>query len=308
MKRFLVSCMMASVVLSAIGQTKIAGALQSYNEDTRGKERTQQYMPVDGAFVSESTLDDFLTGKCGANRFTRALYGGHSDWRVETSDRPVFAVVKKNHHRNIRFIVNGVALDSVEYCRSQYVDGMRIYRLRDSRWGRNAELNLQVIAMNDREGALWQFDNRGFTSQARFQARVCAIANPKLKRNGDIGADAPGVFEASPKQTDLVTKEWAGEGKTWFVIDSVNRISSISDEQALMLFQQAVQHNTDLASRIEFHTPNPYINALASALTFAADGDWDGKTWLHGCIGWRMPLAGWRAVERSADQSLQCIR
>ena len=27
----------------------------------------------------------------------------------------------------------------------------------------------------------------------------------------------------------------------------------------------------------------------------AADGDWDGQTWLHGCIGWRMPLAGWRA-------------
>jgi len=28
----------------------------------------------------------------------------------------------------------------------------------------------------------------------------------------------------------------------------------------------------------------------------AADGDWDGLTWLHGCVGWRMPLAGWRAA------------
>jgi hypothetical protein len=30
-------------------------------------------------------------------------------------------------------------------------------------------------------------------------------------------------------------------------------------------------------------------------MVLAADGDWDGQTWLHGCVGWRMPLAGWRA-------------
>ena len=296
MKRTLTFCLLVSLALTIAGQTRIAGALQSYNEETRGKQRSQQYRPVDGAFVSESTLEDFLTGKCGVNRFTRALYGSYSDWRVETSDRPVFAVVKKNHHRNIRFIVNGVALDSVEYCRSQYIDGMRIYQLRDSRWGRNVELNLQVIAMKDREGALWLFDDSGFTSKAHFQARVCAIANPKLKRNGDIGADQPGVFEASPKEADLVTKEWTGEGKTWFVIDSINKIASVSDMQAQQLYQEALDYNHQLASRIQFHTPDPYINALASALTFAADGDWDGQTWLHGCIGWRMPLAGWRAA------------
>ena len=50
-----------------------------------------------------------------------------------------------------------------------------------------------------------------------------------------------------------------------------------------------------LAGRIVFDTPDPYVNTLGGALAVAADGDWDGKTWLHGCIGWRMPLAGWRA-------------
>lgn len=28
----------------------------------------------------------------------------------------------------------------------------------------------------------------------------------------------------------------------------------------------------------------------------AADGIWDGEVWLHGAIGWRMPLSGWRAA------------
>ena len=275
---------------------QISGALQSYNDGRQNESRTQQYFPVGDAFVSESTLDDFLQGRCGANRFTRALYGSHSDWRLETSDRPVFAVVKKNHHRHIRFVVNGVSLDSVGYCRSQYVDGMRTYQLRDQRWGADAELTLQVLAMPDREGALWLFEDRRFVPAAHFQARVCAVAHPKLKRNGDIGADQPGVFEASPTEAGLMTKEWEGGRESWFVIDSINQISSLSDEQARALFQQAVGYNSQLARRITFSTPDPYVNTLGGALAFAADGDWDGQTWLHGCIGWRMPLAGWRAA------------
>ena len=67
----------------------------------------------------------------GNNRYTRALYGGYTDYRVETSDRPVFAVVKKGHHRNIQFMLAAkpegpyVSLDSVEYCKATYIDGMR---------------------------------------------------------------------------------------------------------------------------------------------------------------------------------------
>ena len=272
--------------VSHLCEAQIAGALQSYNDGRQNEQRQQQYFPEGDAFVCEN----------GRNRFTRALYGGFSDWRVETSDRPVFAVVKKGHHRHVRFIVNGVALDSTDYCKAQYVNGMRIYQLRDQRWGSGAELALQVVAMPDREGALWLFDERRFAAPARFEARVCAIASPRLSRNGDIGADKPGVFEASPTEADLATKSWTGGGETWFVIDSINTISTMSDEQARREFMKAVIYNGSLMERIRFRTPDPYVNTLGGALVQAADGDWDGKTWLHGCIGWRMPLAGWRAA------------
>ena len=248
--------------------------------------REQQYFPEGDGFVCVN----------GTNRYTRALYGGWTDWRVETSDRPVFAVFKKNNHRNIRFRVNGVALDSTNYCKATYVNGMRLYTLRDSRWGDEAELALQVVALPDREGAVWLFDDCHFVKPAHFEARVCAIASPKLQRNGDIGADKAGVFEAAADEKDLTTKEWEGGHETWFVIDSVNKIASYSDDLSRSLFHKAVLHNSELSQRIRFETPNPYINALGSALAFAADGDWDGKTWLHGCVGWRMPLAGWRAA------------
>ena len=245
-----------------------------------------QYRPENGGFVCEN----------GTNRFTRALYGGWTDYRIETSDRPVFAVAKKNYHRNIRFRVNGVALDSTDYCRATYVNGMRIYSLKDHRWGKDAELALQVVACPNQEGGVWLFDDRHFAQPARFEARVCAIANPKLSRNGDIGADKPGVFEAAPDEKDLVTKAWMGGHETFFVIDSINKISNVSDDEAHRLFMNAVAYNSQLSERIKFETPDPYVNTLGSALAFAADGDWDGQTWLHGCIGWRMPLAGWRAA------------
>ena len=258
----------------------------SYNLDKTGVERSQQYWPEDGGFVCEN----------GTNRFTRALYGGWTDYRIETSDRPVFAIVKKNHHRHLRFLVNGVPLDSTDYCRALYVNGMRIYSLRDHRWGEQAELALQVVALFDREGAVYLFDDRRFASPAIFRAELCAIANPKLHRNGDIGADKPGVFEASPGREDLVVSEWSGGQETFFVIDSINKVARIPADEARRLFLVAVMYNGQLSERIKFETPDPYINVLGSALAFAADGDWDGQTWLHGCVGWRMPLAGWRAA------------
>ena len=140
MIRSLLSLLLVACSASFV-EAQIAGALPSYNDGKQNVERTQQYFPEGDAFVCEN----------GNNRFTRALYGSHTDWRVETSDRPVFAVVKKNHHRHIRFQVNGVPIDSTDYCKASYVNGMRIYCLRDKRWGEDAELALTVVAMPDRE-------------------------------------------------------------------------------------------------------------------------------------------------------------
>lgn len=53
----------------------------------------------------------------------------------------------------------------------------------------------------------------------------------------------------------------------------------------------------ELAGRIKITTPDPYFNTLGGALAVAADGIWGEEgVWLHGAIGWRMPLSGWRAA------------
>lgn len=235
----------------------------------------KQYDPENGAFVCEN----------GTNRFTRALYGSHTDWRLETSDRPVFAVVKKGHHRHISFEINGVSLDSTDYCKAWYQNGMRRYHLRDRRWG-DTDLRLDVVALPDREAAVWKFCP---TSSLCLKAKTFQIAQPKLYRNGDIGADAPGVLEAAGTALQEVELILDGEDYLQVCVDEL-QVGQGADD-----FQKAVSHFRSLSERIRFETPDPYINTLGGALVLAADGDWDGQTWLHGCIGWRMPLAGWRA-------------
>ena len=84
----------------------------SYNDHKRGTPRALQYLPSGEDFVCVN----------GKNRYTRALYGSTAEWRLETSDRPVFATYKKNQTGNIRFrIWNGeqmMWLDEAEYCKA----------------------------------------------------------------------------------------------------------------------------------------------------------------------------------------------
>ena len=257
----------------------------SYNLDKIGVERQQQYQPRHGSFVCEN----------GTNRYTRALYGSYTDWRLETSDRPVFAVVKKDHHRNIQFVLekDGVAypLDQTAYCRASYRDGRREYQLKDKRWG-DGVVRIEVLAMPDREAAVWRIASPQF--EGRLLAVTYQIAQPRLHRNGDIGADKPGCLEAAGDPLQTVEIPF-GRCHTAYLEVQLDQLRQLDAEEGRDAFQRARSYYRQLASRIQFKTPDPYINTLGGALVLAADGDWDGQTWLHGCIGWRMPLAGWRA-------------
>ena len=112
----------------------------------------QTYRPEGRAFVCIN----------GNNRYTRALYGSHTDWRIETSDRPVFAVYQKLGSRNVAFHVNGVYIDEADYCEARYEDGMRSYVVRHKAWGPQAVVRLKVVALLTGEQALWRFQFAGF--------------------------------------------------------------------------------------------------------------------------------------------------
>ena len=250
--------------------------------------RNQNYRPEGRAFVSVN----------GENLYTRALYGGPTEYRLETGDRPVFAIFKKpdgkdSNHRNIRFKVNGISIDAAAHCEARYEDGMRSYVLHDTRWGKKAVVRLKAVASLEAEEVLWRFQVADFDAPVKLEAVVSHIVKPKLSRNGDLGVDPANAFEADGKKPVQVLNGSIEE--VCYVLCKTTTLSLLKEREGAVIFEKAEKAMMELAGRIQFNTPDPYINTLGGALAVAADGDWDGQTWLHGCIGWRMPLAGWRA-------------
>ena len=240
----------------------------------------------------------------GNNRYTRALYGSVDEWRLETSDRPIFAIFKKNNHRNIRFLIkcNGQAfqLDSVEYCKAKYEAGKREYLMKDKRWG-GGVLKLSVLAYPQTEGAVWKFAAENFgKAKIEIVGMICETKVSKFKRAGDIGKfDGPEAFDApaQPKMLSTVAgiMPQKGAAELYFSVDNTV-LSTGKNSEMCKRYQAAEQWRSDLASSVIFNTPDAYLNPVGGTMVMAADGAWNGQVWTHGAVGWRMPLPGWRAA------------
>lgn len=64
------------------------------------------------------------------------------------------------------------------------------------------------------------------------------------------------------------------------------------------LFEKAEHHRQAIARRIVVDSPDPFINAAASALSVATDAIWDAdqKLFMHGAVCWRTKYLGWRGA------------
>ena len=253
-------------------------------------ERKLNYQPEGRAFVCIN----------GQNRFTRALYGSHTAYRIETSDRPVFAVTDGKWGKNIQFriVVDGkpLNLDSTEYCKASYEAGRRDYWLKDPRF-KGGTLQVSVLACPDKEGGVWQFVAQDFQQAVQIEGCIRQMRAKKLVRSGDIGRmEQPGCFEAAEG-----SKVEGQRSKAVISLNNNTGYIAIEGDQLqggdfTILYNNAEQARNQLASMVTFNTPDAYLNTIGGAMVMAADGAWDGRVWNHGAVGWRMPLPGWRGA------------
>ena len=83
-------------------------------------------------------------------------------------------------------------------------------------------------------------------------------------------------------------------GSDYVVIKNDDSVKLITDDLK-KYFDSAEQRRKEIAGTIKTETPDPFISPLGGVLSTAADAIWE-DSWLHGAIGWRMPLNGWRAA------------
>ena len=254
--------------------------------DHQGKPpRAMNYFPDGGDIVCIN----------GTNRYTRALYGSHTRMRLETSDRPVFATYDRDNSVNISFLIDDghtlLPLDSTSFCEARYQGGQRTYTVGHHSWG-DGTAQITALATYTEEGALWRFHTEGFSFRPVFHAVIRSVANKKMTRDGDYGLELRSSFEAAG--LSLQTLTWTNDSDTYILLTPERQliVDTLGEERYIR--EQAIRE--EITSRLKIQTPDPYINTLGANLAAAADGLWDGQTWLHGCVGWRTPLAGWRGA------------
>lgn len=279
-----------SVPLLAAGQSYIG--LFNHNSIDRNADRVMQYSP---------TSEGSIYRKNGDNLYTRALYGGNTAFRIETSDRPIFGAFHGKDNRNIHFKVKTadrwLRLDSVAECQSYYRGGERRYELSDPQWGKG-RISITALAPFDREAGIWKIEASDMPAGAEIVGICVPTVKIQLNRNGDMGADPANAFAPDPdvQTQETVSMPVGGGHKTFYVEYFDKKIEAGNQPRLADVFAEADRYRTELSGILEINTPDPYFNVLGPVITHSAEGSWDGKTWLHGAIGWRGTLSGWRGA------------
>ena len=307
------------------------------------EERTLRYLP-DG--------EDFVIVN-GDRKFTRALYGGHTGFRLETSDVPEFAFYLPHMGGNLSFSlqrgVQCISLNDADRVEARYRAGSRIYHISDSLLGKGT-LTITAQACYTEDAALWQVSAKDMPTDIALQWLYGGASGGRFSREGDMGVDPIDCFHLKPAyckgndyslqgdgfkvvfgqqsrygektlyatfppRTDMAVSQLAVErpeladepdcpvmrgsiplssgSHTYYIYMGRDRQPSYAELDSL--YAATEEERTRLASLLRITTPDPYFNTIGSALSVAADAIWNDEVWLHGAIGWRTPLVGWRA-------------
>lgn len=105
-------------------------------------------------------------------------------------------------------------------------------------------------------------------------------------------------YQSGNSQTPAVTGMFSlkENGDYYFGLQKTDTASENSYAGLLQKFEKAETYRKEVAGQIVVNTPDPYINTLGGVLSIAADAIWEEPSYLHGAIGWRMRLNGWRGA------------
>ncbi|KUG09133.1 DUF4450 domain-containing protein [Solirubrum puertoriconensis] len=147
--------------------------------------------------------EDFVI-RNGNRRFTRALYGTNTAFRVEAGDLPEFALYLPGMGGNLKFglLAGGQSkwLTQASQIEARYRPGAMLYEIQDPILGAQGRLLLTVLAMADAEGALVKAEFQNVApNQVSFVWAFGGVTGKKFSRDGDIGADPESNFYLKPE-------------------------------------------------------------------------------------------------------------
>jgi hypothetical protein len=167
----------------------LTNAFCSQGQDSlwHNKQREIHYKP-DGS--------DFTTIN-GKRKFTRALYGTNTGFRIEAGDLPEFALYMPGMGGNFKF---GIAVGSkskwlteASYVKATYRPGSMLYEIRDSLFG-SGTMNIQILALADAEGFIIKTQFTNVDVKGDLIWVFGGASGKRFSRDGDVGADPESSF------------------------------------------------------------------------------------------------------------------
>lgn len=254
----------------------------------------------------------------GNSLYNRALYGAHSGFRMECSDRPEFGIYLPGMGGHL-----SLSLPAGD-CEARYTAGRMDYT--------QGGVTVEAQVLRSSDAALWKVTN-ATDHTVNIPITFGGVSGKKFHREGDLGVDAPDCFDLKPEYCkdnilklngDILTVEYGAKERKLVSLDIpakgvINQqknvyegtltlapgqskiIAYYPDAEPRKLstakqLEQAESERAKLASTLTINTPDPWLNPIGGALAMAADGIWSGNAWLHGSIGWRTPHLGWRGA------------
>jgi hypothetical protein len=151
---------------------------------------------------------------------------------------------------------------------------------------------------DDYRGNTFETRADGFTMRSKPGTMVGIVPPDSKLAVGDAAnwATLPELLASAGKPTEMpvvVGQTVLRSGQPLqFVLQRAPRLEHCGPK----LFEETERHRRMIAEKIVVETPDPFINAAASALCVAADGVWDEHegAFMHGAVAWRNKLLGWR--------------
>lgn len=187
----LVCPLLLSVAVVLSGQAQLYTSSKSVRT-APGRERTLRYRPDGKDFVIHN----------GDRKFTRALYGTNTGFRLETSDVPEFALYMPRMGGNITLGVicgeKSLWLNDAANIEARYRAGSRTYSITDPLLGKG-EIVIKALALYEADGMILQIEGEKLPADTRLVWLYGGATNKRFSREGDMGVDPIDCFDLKPE-------------------------------------------------------------------------------------------------------------
>ncbi|MCD8166807.1 MAG: DUF4450 domain-containing protein [Bacteroides sp.] len=187
------------------------------------------------------------------------------------------------------------------FIKPQHCKG-NIYEIRENRFTLYYRMNSREVPddelyENPKTGDRTQVSATAPPSDALQLTGVFPLGTTIREADGNRIDDLPGLLTAERSACPVIVAEYTmGSDPFYMELHNPKSRPHFTYKELAAAFEQGIIYRTRIASRMKVRTPDPFFNTLGGIFAGAEDAVWEDPGYLHGAIGWRVPLTGWRAA------------